>query len=356
MNTPNNKKVLTKQELKGLVVANLPGIIADLNMALTGKTLEKYESTLVRLGRGGNLPHWFDGLRKNGRMPNFDGKSVGSILEMVFVAVMEHKLRIELRHDIPLLRINPARGIDLPDLDLGIKSPSKNYCTSEPFFSAYERLYGNECDALILLTDYQEAKTKKTETIQVIGTEYLRASEIADSKLCRLALKSRNLFLETDKSELQRLFCFLAYVNQSDWRAVQILKLIEVIDSKEKIIAAVTASLADFDKQNRNRIKKGAVELPEYEKAALEKIIGTPDFFGVVNAASNWLVDVLKEAARSPSSSEWARLETGPLDGKIGMSFALQWRYNFGSLFKEGPVVDESQDVEVATPLDLDEE
>lgn len=341
--------------MKDLVVAHLPGIIVDLNMALTGKTLEKYQPTLLRLGRGGKLPHWFDGLRATGKMPNFDGKSVGSILEMVFVAVMEHKLRVELGHDIPALRINPARGIDLPDLELGIKSPSKNYCTSEPFFSAYERLYGNEYDALILLTDYQEAKTAKTETIQVIGTEYLRASEIADAKLCRLALKSRKLFLESNRSELQRLFCFLAYVNQSDWRAVQILKLVEVIDNKDKIIKAVNASLADFDRQNRNRIKKGAVELPEEEKAELAKIIETPDFLGVVNAASNWVMDVLKEAARAPSNNEWERLKSGPLDGKIGMSFALQWRYNFGPLFKV-PAARKSRKVEVSTPLDLDEE
>ena len=35
-------------------------------------------------------------------------------------------------------------------------------------------------------------------------------------------------------------------------------------------------------------------------------------------------------------------LKSGPLDGKIGMSFALQWRYNFGSLFN-GANDDESE-------------
>jgi len=29
-------------------------------------------------------------------------------------------------------------------------------------------------------------------------------------------------------------------------------------------------------------------------------------------------------------------LRRGPLDGKIGMSLALQWRYNFGPLFGAG--------------------
>lgn len=59
---------------------------------------------------------------------------------------------------VPPLGINPARGVDLPDIDLGIKSPSQNYCTSEPFFSAYERLLGSEHDMVVLLTDYQTAK------------------------------------------------------------------------------------------------------------------------------------------------------------------------------------------------------
>ncbi len=75
---------------------------------------------------------------------------------MPSVAVLETSTFKKLA--LPPLRINPARGVDLPDLDIGIKSPSKNFCTSEPFFSVYERLLGSEYDALILLTDYQTAK------------------------------------------------------------------------------------------------------------------------------------------------------------------------------------------------------
>jgi hypothetical protein len=67
---------------------------------------------------------------------------------MLLVAVLEKVIFQGL--EVPPLRVNPARGVDLPDLDLGIKSPSENYCTSEPFFSAYERLIGSEYDALIL--------------------------------------------------------------------------------------------------------------------------------------------------------------------------------------------------------------
>jgi len=34
-----------------------------------------------------------------------------------------------------------------------------------------------------------------------------------------------------------------------------------------------------------------------------------------------------------PGTDEWKKLEEGPVNGKIGMSFALRWRFNFGRIF-----------------------
>jgi len=47
----------------------------------------------------------------------------------------------------------------------------------------------------------------------------------------------------------------------------------------------------------------------------------------------NWVVENYKDAARAPNDDEWKRFLASPLDGMIGMSLALQWRYNFGPLF-----------------------
>jgi hypothetical protein len=55
---------------------------------------------------------------------------------------------------------------------------------------------------------------------------------------------------------------------------------------------------------------------------------------GVIDAVDNWVVEEQGDVARLPSGDEWSRLKKSPLNGKIGMSFALQWRYNFGSLFR----------------------
>lgn len=347
-------KVLSKEELRELTIENLDEIMKRLNEGLSGVGLDVLETTITRLGRGGKLPHWYAGLKEDGRLPNFDGKTVGSILEMVFVAVLEQKIKVDLGHDIPPLKINPARGVDLPDLDLGIKSPSKNYYTSEPFFTAYERLYGSDFDALVFLTDYQDAKKKSRLTLQITDWKYLKKTEIADAKLCRLALKNRDWLLKDSDARVKRLFRFLAYVNQSDWRGKQILKLIDNLDNDKKIASLIAGAVTDFERQNKKLEKTGMIPLQDIERDAITQILNVqPHWMGVLDAADNWVMDNLKDAARSVSDSEWARLRDSPLDGKIGMSFALQWRYNFTSVFKSG--ADAEVELEIPAQLDLDE-
>ncbi|MDM5179266.1 hypothetical protein PO883_18910 [Massilia sp. DJPM01] len=347
--------MLSKDQLKALTIEHLDEIMGSLNDGLSGIGLDELEPTITRLGRGGKLPHWFAGLKNDGRLPNFDGKTVGSILEMVFVAVLEQKIKVDLGHDIAPLKINPARGVDLPDLDLGIKSPSKNFCTSEPFFTAYERLHGSEFDALVLLTDYQEAKKKSRLTLQITDWKYLKKTEIADFKLCRLAFKHREWLLADDEQRLQRLFRFLAYVNQSDWRATQLLKLVEDLDNEEQLKDLISSGIKEFERQNKKREKTGVLLLPDTDRQALEKIQQVqPLYVGVLEAAENWVLEVLKDAARAPSGAEWHRLKTGALDGKIGMSFALQWRYNFANIFRA--VGDLETEIEIPGQLDLDQD
>jgi len=55
----------------------------------------------------------------------------------------------------------------------------------------------------------------------------------------------------------------------------------------------------------------------------------------VIQAADDWIIDTHKDFARIPNDNEWNRYLSSPLDGMIGMSFALQWRYNFSSVFKQ---------------------
>lgn len=316
-----------KAQLRLLVQQNLTPVVGVVNQALAGQGLDNLEPVLTRIGRGHVIPHWYKELKTNRTLPNLDGKTIGSVIEMLLVAVLETTV---LAKSGIKLRMNPARGVDLPDLDLGVKSPSTNYCTSEPFFSAYERLYGNEHDAVVLLTDYQDAKRKPPLRLSILNARYLKGTEIADENLCRTARKHRDWLVATNEVWAQKIFKFLAHVNQSDWRAKVIVRLIDSLRDEEGIKRIVTAARSDFARQNSRR----EIPFADSEMAAIESVIATrPLELGVIDAADNWVTEILQEAGRMPNGNEWQRLKNGPLDGKIGMSFALQWRYNFGRVF-----------------------
>lgn len=42
----------------------------------------------------------------------------------------------------------------------------------------------------------------------------------------------------------------------------------------------------------------------------------------------------LNEHWHAPSRAVWDRILTQPLEGKIGMTYMLQWQYHFGTLFR----------------------
>jgi len=303
-----------------------------MNAALAGTGVAKLQPVLARIGRGHQLPHWYQGLKDDHVLPNLDGKTIGSVVEMLLVAVLETCVFKDLR--IPNLKINPAKGVDLPDLDLGVKSPSENYCTSEPFFSAYERLIGSDHDLLVLLTDYQEAKRKPPLKLRIIGHKYLTKSQVADRNLCRIARKHREWIVNEDEARAKRLVRFFAYINQSDWRAKRLLRLVDNIRDDSALRDIVVTAEKEFTKTNKDRLKKDKVPIPDEDLEALRSVLRiTPLHVGVIDALDNWVIDVRKDSGRPPSEDEWKRFLRSPLDGMIGMSLALQWRYNFGPLF-----------------------
>lgn len=332
-----------KHELRQLVRDNLAKLVSKVNATLRGEGLEKIEPVLNRLGRGSQLPHWFEGLKDSGTLPNMDGKTIGSVVEMLLVAVLETDTFAKIK--IPPLRINPARGVDLPDLDLGVKSPSENYCTSEPFFSAYERLLGSEHDAIVLLTDYQTAKKTHPLRMQISKWKYLNKTQIADERLCRIAKAHREWLMSKNESLAKKVCRFLAFVNQSDWRAKKLLTLVEWIQEESVIKTVLENAEGDFNNTNAKRFKKKQVPLPDIELETFREIrTMKPLFHGIIEAADNWVMEVWKGVGIIPTDSEWNRYLNSPLDGAIGMSFALQWRYNFGRPF--GKKVKDEEELE----------
>ncbi|HIE02323.1 MAG TPA: hypothetical protein EYP59_18915 [Thiotrichaceae bacterium] len=332
--------MISSQELRDKVKDSLFEIVSKLNEYLRGENVQEIKTVLERVGRGGKLPHWYGLLESGQSMPNLDGKTIGSVIEMTLLGVLEkHTLK---DFNIPPLEINPAKGVDIPLLELGVKSPSENFCTSEPFFSAYERLLGNENDAIVLLTDYQTAKKNPPPVrIQIIKSAYMKGSEIADRNLCAIALKNRQRLYDENVALCKKMIQFLCYINQQDWRAKALLQLVDILYEGEAVINAKIDELeVHFNNKIKADIKKGIepISKTELDKIQLLKDSNTK-VSSIINACSDWVIDNHKDFARLSNDNEWQRFLRSPLDGKIGLSFALQWRYNFGNLFKALPII-----------------
>jgi hypothetical protein len=110
--------------------------------------------------------------------------------------------------------------------------------------------------------------------------------------------------------------------------------LIDNLRDDDAIRAIIVKAEKEFARTNKQRLKKDRPPIPDADLEALKAILGVnPLHLGIVDAADNWVVEVRKDTARAPNENEWTRLLASPLDGLIGMSLALQWRYNFGPLF-----------------------
>lgn len=315
-----------------LISSRLSLIRERLNELLSGKRLRRIEDSLMRMNRGGALPAWFEQLASRQTLPNLDGKTIGSVVEKLLACVLEKDVldsKLELH-------VNPAKGVDIPELGLGVKSPSENFCTSEPYFSAYERLVGNENDALVLLTDYQSSKKSAGRNnglrLQILDVKYLRGAEIADRHLCEVAEGLKKVYAH-DESMLRRAIHFLAYVNQGDWEAARLLDLIRriVVEGANPDREYVRIS-EDFRRRNHQNECKGRDLIPDEQLDRLRQASSSCE--NAVLQAEGWVLRTLNENWHSPSQSVWTRICTHPLEGKIGMSFALQWRYNFGPIFR----------------------
>jgi hypothetical protein len=324
MNMPD-VKALRRQRVRD----KLDEIVRRVNAYLQGKKLASIKPILQRLGRNRFLPHWFDRLNESGTLPNMDGKTVGSVVEMLFVADVERN--VLTGNLATAMTINPAKGVDVPDLDLGIKSPSENWCTSEPFSNAYERLLGPEFDVIAVITNYQTVKDRPPLRIQLIRHNYFKGHQVADKGLTSCARKIRARLLEFGESPGKKAFRFLAYAVQSDWLCKQIVKLMAAIANPSALPGILETCIADFERSNRNR----KIKLPlDQLQLLVELRKRKPLDRSIVDLADDWVVLKWREAARLPNENEWNRLLRSPLDGELGVSFALQWRYNFGVFFK----------------------
>ena len=186
-----------------------------------------------------------------------------------------------------------------------------------------------------MLTDYQERKSHPPLKLQVIQWHYLLKTQLADFTLTSIARKHREWLINQNEVWAKKIFRLLAYVNQTDWRASHLLRIIDTMQEEDKVQRLALEAEKDFTKKNIERAHKNKDAISDHEIESLLAITQVqPVTLGIVDAADNWVVENYKDFARLPNENEWGRLLASPLNGQIGMSFALQWRYNFGRVFK----------------------
>ena len=84
----------------------------------------------------------------------------------------------------------------------------------------------------------------------------------------------------------------------------------------------------------RERLDQTIVELNHaLQGVNLERLEPVLLRFGRGQTLPHWY-EQLNDQQTLPNN-EWNRLLVSPLNGQIGMSFALQWRYNFARVFRD---------------------
>lgn len=104
---------MDKQELRQRLFQSLEETVAGLNQALRGENTDQIQPVIERVS-GGKIPNWYSHLMETNALPNLDGKTVGSVIEKLLVAVLETQTFKDIKP--PFLTINPAKGVDLPEL------------------------------------------------------------------------------------------------------------------------------------------------------------------------------------------------------------------------------------------------
>lgn len=253
-----------------------------VNSYLRGESLDLVAEQLRSLEPTRTLPAWFNELRSRKRPLKSDSKTLGTCVEKLLKAEIGRAFDLQITG-------SSASGVDIPELNLNTKATSdRQPQSSEPFKSAYERILGANYDILLSVYNGEAFLEDARRSLEIVNIAYLTKTEVADANLCVLARLSREL--------LRR----------------------QVFD--EALCRRVVRGIVYLKKGKRlyNQLK-GALttgDIPELDNVLRE-----------METAADHLDSLIDQ----PSPSEWDQYLSAKLDGKIGISFALQWRFQFRS-------------------------
>jgi hypothetical protein len=259
----------------------IPAIVEQVNYYLRGERHQQLAKVIPGSTAFGR--EWLACLRSTKLPPRTDGKSLGTCIEKLLKAEISRSLNI-------ILTGSAAAGVDIPELSLNTKATSdRQPQSSEPFDSPYERLLGAKYDILACIYNGIEfLKSQKNLPIQINAAMYYARTEVADMQLCATARLLRDLYTANNVDErlARRTLRSIVYAKKSG------------------------PGSAGY-KVLKNGISKGDLTVIRAAVEAHEEEMATEGEIGL------------------PKEKEWVEFKTSPLNGKIGISFALQWRYQF---------------------------
>jgi hypothetical protein len=119
-----------------------------------------------------------------------DGKAVGTYLEHKFLGHLEEQYDFTLG--------NSAKGIDLPLLDVDIKTTSiRQPQSSCPYKSAWQKIYGLGYSLLVFVYEKTDEPVARTGRLNILHVIFVNADQTADYQMTR----SINEILDKDGNE-----------------------------------------------------------------------------------------------------------------------------------------------------------
>ena len=267
--------------------SKLSEIVASVNEYLRGEGHSRIREYVCEFEPTGTGPSWLAHFASTRRPERTDGKSLGTYIEKLVKAEISRILNVPITG-------SSAVGVDIPELSLNTKATSdRQPQSSEPFDSPYDRVLGAKFDILVCIYNGKEFFTAESAPLRILTAQYLEQTEIADSTLCATA------------------------------KLLQSLALAGAIETNlaQRALKAIVYS------------KKGGPKRQLY--SALHNALVSGDSGRIQTAVERCEEDMAREGEIGlPSKSEWQRFRKSPLNGRIGISFALQWRYQFRALTK----------------------
>jgi len=293
------KKARTTSDVRSQIALEIDQIKDRVNEYLTGEKLSSIRSHILRIERSDQTPHWWQEIEIQGRPDKSDSKSLGTMIEKLIKCEISRLTGIQVTG-------SSAGGVDIPEIGLDLKGTSERQPqSSHPFTSSYRRILGTDYDILVSIYNGESFLSDKTASLQILHASYLKKTEVADSRLCKDAKALRSMYnlSHFGKPEAKRVLRAVVYSNKM---SSQFRKLENALHKSESW-QVVEPLLASVDDENS---------------------------------------DKYSDADNLCTEAEWDEYIDSPLDGRISISFALQWRFQFSAL------VSRNQHLQTKIPTD----